>query len=90
MHRLSRSSLPPLYIASLTGSDTVVSCILSNEPEISNAEGIYGSALYAAAGKGFARVVTLLLDFGVPAFKALATLFCIKVGGYMRCTSCNC
>lgn len=57
----------PLYIASLTGLDTVVSCILSNEPEISSAEGIYGSALHAAAGKGFSRVVTLLLDFGVPA-----------------------
>lgn len=56
----------PLYIASLIGLDTVVSCILSNEPEILTTEGVYGNALHAAAAKGHSRVVKLLLNSSVP------------------------
>ncbi|KAL3456145.1 ankyrin repeat-containing domain protein [Aspergillus heterothallicus] len=55
----------PLYFASLTGLETVVACILANEPRISEAEGLYGSALHAAAGRGWAKVVELLLDHGM-------------------------
>jgi ankyrin repeat protein len=56
----------PLYIASLIGLDTIVSCILSNEPEILTEEGVYGNALHTAAAKGHSRVVDLLLNSGVP------------------------
>ncbi|KAL2867561.1 ankyrin repeat-containing domain protein [Aspergillus lucknowensis] len=56
----------PLYYASLTGLDTVVACILANEPEIPEGEGLYGSAVNAAAGRGRLRVLQLLLDYGMP------------------------
>ncbi|KAJ6086763.1 hypothetical protein N7467_005677 [Penicillium canescens] len=55
----------PLYFASLTGLNTVVSCILANDPIISESEGLYGNALHVAVRSGHCKIVELLLHHGM-------------------------
>jgi ankyrin repeat protein len=62
---LARALPSPLYFASLTGLNTVVSCILANDPIISESEGLFGNALHAAVRSGHHKIVELLLHYGM-------------------------